>query len=75
VSVTEGDHVIIKHPLLVKMSEVIIINKIDLVDTLGTDLDRMIKDAKSINPKIKVIPMSVKTGENFDNFLEYIKNC
>ncbi|MHA1393679.1 MAG: hydrogenase nickel incorporation protein HypB [Promethearchaeota archaeon] len=29
VSITEGEHVIIKHPLLVKMSEVIIINKID----------------------------------------------
>ena len=73
VSVTEGEHVIIKHPLLVKMSEVIIINKIDLAPILETNLDRMIKDAKSINPNIKVIPMSVKTGENFDKLMKFLK--
>jgi len=72
VSVTEGDHVIIKHPLLVKMSEIIIINKIDLIDVLGTDLERMINDAKSINPKIEVIPMSAKTGQNFNKLIEYL---
>ena len=73
VSVTEGEHVIIKHPLLVKMSEVIIINKIDLVSVLGTDLDRMIEDAKNINPNIKVIPLSAKTGANFQEFLNFLE--
>lgn len=73
VSVTEGEHVIIKHPLLVKMSEAIIINKIDLVSVLGTDLDRMIKDAKNINPNIKVIPLSAKTGANFQEFLNFLE--
>jgi hydrogenase nickel incorporation protein HypB len=73
VSVTEGDHVIIKHPLLVKMSSAIIINKIDLVTILGTDLQRMIDDAKSINPKIQVIPLSAKTGENFEKLITFIE--
>lgn len=72
VSVTEGEHVIRKHPLLVKMSEVIIINKIDLAKILETDLDQMIKDAKAINPNIEVIPMSVKTGKNFDKLLDFL---
>jgi hydrogenase nickel incorporation protein HypB len=74
VSVTEGDHVIIKHPLLVEMSEIIIINKIDLVEILGTNLDRMIKDALLINPKIVVLPVSAKTGENMDKLIDLIKN-
>ena len=73
VSITEGEHVIIKHPLLVKMSEIIIINKIDLLGVLGTDLNRMIADAKSINPNITVIPMSVKTNENLDLLLNNAK--
>lgn len=73
VSVTEGEHVIIKHPLLVKMSEVIIINKIDLVSVLGTDLDRMVEDAKTINPNIKVITLSAKTGENFQELINFLE--
>jgi hydrogenase nickel incorporation protein HypB len=73
VSVTEGEHVIIKHPLLVKMSEIIIINKIDLIGVLGTDIKRMIDDAKKINPNITVIPMSVKTGDNFDLLLKHLQ--
>jgi hydrogenase nickel incorporation protein HypB len=74
VSVTEGEHVIIKHPLLVKMSEVIIINKIDLVPVLGTDLARMVEDAKTINPNIKVITLSAKTGENFEELLNFLES-
>jgi hydrogenase nickel incorporation protein HypB len=73
VSITEGEHVIIKHPLLVKMSEIIIINKIDLMGVLGTDLNRMIEDAKKINPNIKVIPMSAKTDDNFDLLLKNLQ--
>jgi hydrogenase nickel incorporation protein HypB len=72
-SVTEGDHVVIKHPLLVKMSDAIIINKIDLVNILGTNLKRMIDDAKAINPKIEVIPLSAKTGENFDQLMKFLE--
>lgn len=73
VSVTEGDHVVIKHPLLVKMSEVLIINKIDLADILETNLDRMVNDAKSINPKIKVILVSAKKGTNMDQLYFFLE--
>jgi len=73
VSITEGEHVIIKHPLLVKMSEIIIINKIDLLEILGTNLSRMIEDAKRINPKITVIPLSAKTNDNFDVLLKNLQ--
>ena len=71
-SITEGEHVVVKHPLLVKMSEAIIINKVDLVDVLGTDLDKMIQDAKDINPNIEVIPLSAKTGKNMDILMEFL---
>jgi Ni2+-binding GTPase involved in maturation of urease and hydrogenase len=47
-SVTEGDHVVIKHPYC-EMSEVLIINKIDLIEAMGTRLTKNDYDAKSIN--------------------------
>jgi len=66
VSITEGEWVIEKHPMLFKMSDIAVINKIDLLERLGTNIDKMEKDAKSFNPKIKVIKTSAKTNKNID---------
>jgi hydrogenase nickel incorporation protein HypB len=69
VSITEGEWVIEKHPMLFKMSDIAVINKIDLKERLGTNVDKMIKDAKDLNPNIEVITSSAKTGENIDKLL------
>jgi len=70
VSTTEGEWVVEKHPLLFKMSNIAVINKIDLKERLGTDVDKMISDAKKINPKIEVITTSAKTGENIEKLMK-----
>ena len=70
VSITEGEWVIEKHPMLFRMSDVAVINKIDLLSRLGTNVEKMIKDAKQINPDIKVITTSAKTGQNIDKIIE-----
>ena len=69
VSITEGEWVIEKHPMLFKMSDIAVINKIDLLKRLGTNLDKMINDAKEINPNIEVVTTSAKTGENIDKLM------
>jgi len=69
VSITEGEWVVEKHPLLFKMSDIAVINKIDLKERLGTNVDKMISDAKKINPKIEVITTSAKTGENIEKLM------
>jgi hydrogenase nickel incorporation protein HypB len=69
VSTTEGEWVVEKHPMLFKMSDIAVINKIDLKERLGTDVDKMISDAKKINPQIEVITTSAKTGENIDKLM------
>ncbi|MBY9019889.1 MAG: hydrogenase nickel incorporation protein HypB [Candidatus Lokiarchaeota archaeon] len=69
VSTTEGEWVVEKHPMLFKMSDIAVINKIDLKERLGTDIDKMSSDAKKINPKIDVITTSAKTGENIEKLI------
>ncbi len=69
VSTTEGEWVVEKHPLLFKMSDIAVINKIDLKERLGTNVDKMIADAKKINPKIDVITTSAKSGENIEKLM------
>jgi hydrogenase nickel incorporation protein HypB len=73
VSTTEGEWVVEKHPMLFKMSDIAVINKIDLKERLGTDVDKMISDAKNINPKIDVITTSAKTGENIEKLLNLME--
>jgi len=69
VSTTEGEWVVEKHPMLFKMSDIAVINKIDLKERLGTNVDKMISDAKKINPKIDVVTTSAKTGENIEKLM------
>jgi hydrogenase nickel incorporation protein HypB len=69
VSITEGEWVIEKHPMLFKMSDIAVINKIDLLSRLGTNIQKMILDAKRYNPNIKIITTSAKTGENVDKLI------
>ena len=72
VSITEGEWVIEKHPMLFKMSKIAVINKIDLKERLGTNVEKMINDAKNINPQIEVITTSGKTGENINELISLL---
>jgi len=72
VSITEGEWVVEKHPMLFKMSDIAVINKIDLKERLGTNVEKMINDAKNFNPEIEVITTSAKTGENIDKLMELL---
>lgn len=73
VSTTEGEWVIEKHPMLFKMSQVAVINKIDLAERLGTNIQKMVQDAKDINPDIHVITTSGKTGKNIEKLIEILE--
>jgi hydrogenase nickel incorporation protein HypB len=64
--VAEGEDKFIKHPLSTKVSDVIVINKIDLADTIGVNVNKMIEDARRINPRAPILLVSAKTGQGVD---------
>ena len=59
--------------MIFQTSDVAIINKVDLADAVGADADKMVNDAKELNPYIKVIKSSLKTGEGLDEIIQTIK--
>ncbi|NOZ63730.1 MAG: hydrogenase nickel incorporation protein HypB [Caldiserica bacterium] len=75
-SLTEGEHKPLKYPypLSFSSSQVLIVNKIDLLPHLKVDMEGIIAEAKKINPDLKVFPLSSLTGEGFSGWIEYIKN-
>ena len=73
VSITEGEWVIEKHPLLFKMSDIAVINKIDLNDVVDVNLSKMKKDAKEINPNLKLFCTSAKSGEQISELVNTLE--
>lgn len=75
VSVTEGDDTVEKHPIIFQTSDVVVINKVDLADAVGADADKMVADAKRLNPNVKVIKSSLKQGCGLDEIIAAIEEA
>lgn len=73
VSVSEGDDIVEKHPLIFSTADLIIVNKIDIAEAVDADPDKMVSDALRINPRIDVLSMSLKTGKGFDPWINFIE--
>ena len=73
VSVTEGDDTVEKHPLIFQTADLVVINKIDLAEAVGASTDKMVEDAKSLNPDVKVIATNLKEDEGLQEVIDAIK--
>ena len=71
-SVTEGEDKPLKYPHMFQASQVVLLNKIDLLPHLEFDLDRCIANARKVNSKIEVIQVSATTGEGLKSWYEWI---
>ena len=71
-SIPEGDEKVRKYPSLFLKAEAVIINKIDLLDFMDYDIDQVIKDCKTHNPKTEIFKTSIKTGEGFTEWFEFL---
>lgn len=69
VSVTEGDDTTAKHPMIFRISDAVVVNKIDIAQFVDADPNKMVADAKRINPKIEAVKTSCKTGEGLDEWI------
>jgi len=73
-SVPEGDDKPLKYPLMFSICQVLLINKIDVLNVFDFDLELCISRVKKINPNIKIIPISARTGEGLDEFAEWLRH-
>jgi hydrogenase nickel incorporation protein HypB len=71
-SVPEGDDKPLKYPLMFKVSDLVLINKIDTLDYFDFNFDLVKQRILSLNPKAVVIPISAKTGEGMDKVIKWV---
>lgn len=71
-SVPEGDDKPLKYPLMFKICDVLLINKIDTLHVFDFDMEKCVERVSALNPDIKVIPISAKTGEGIDAWCDWL---
>ena len=73
VSVTEGEDKPLKYPDMIRSSDLMLITKVDLLPHLDFDVAALVQNAKKINPGIKILKVSAKTGEGMDAWAGFIR--
>lgn len=73
-SVPEGDDKPLKYPLMFEISSVLLINKVDTLSVFDFDMEACAARAKTLNPDIRIIPISAKTGEGMDEWFAWLRN-
>ncbi len=71
-SVTEGADKPLKYPLAFRTSQVCLISKTDLLPHLDIDIEDIRKNVLSVNPQMKIIEISSKTGAGIDLWTEFL---
>ncbi|MGN0165280.1 MAG: hydrogenase nickel incorporation protein HypB [Lachnospiraceae bacterium] len=71
-SVPEGHDKPLKYPLMFTVCDVLIINKIDVAEYFDFDMEKVIEYALLRNPKLKIFPVSAKTGEGFEPWIKWV---
>ena len=72
-SVPEGDDKPLKYPLMFSICDVLLINKIDVLEYFDFDLEACKERAKKLNPNIKIIPVSARTGEGIEEWADWLR--
>ncbi len=71
-AVTEGEEKPLKYPVMFRATDVVVVNKVDLLPHLDFDLDVFLSNLAAVNPTAEVILASARTGEGVDEWCAWL---
>ena len=71
-SVTEGEDKPMKYPLMFRACELVVVNKIDLLEHLEFDLDQFLYYLDQVHPGVERMLVSARTGEGVETWREWL---
>jgi hydrogenase nickel incorporation protein HypB len=74
-AVTEGEDKPAKYPLMFRACELVLINKIDLLEHLDFDLERFLYHLDAVHPHVERILVSARTGEGLEEVREWLRRA
>lgn len=73
-SITEGEDKPLKYPIMFQQANCLLITKIDLAPYLDVDINRIEENVKQMNPHVKIIAISAKTGAGLNTWLDWVRS-
>lgn len=73
-SVPEGDDKPLKYPLMFSRAHALVITKTDTLSYFDFDLKVCMDRVRKLNPKIRVFPVSAKTGEGMEAWENWLRD-
>ncbi len=71
-SIPEGDDKPYKYPNIYRGLDVLIINKTDLLPYIDFRMEYFTQGIEMLNPGLKIFPVSCKTGEGFEAWIDWL---
>jgi hydrogenase nickel incorporation protein HypB len=71
-SVPEGEDKPLKYPAIFVKSELLVLNKIDLLPHVSFDIARAREHARSIHPGMEILEVSCTTGAGLDSWMNWL---
>ncbi len=71
-SVPEGHDKPLKYPLIFQVCDVLLVNKIDVLDYFDFDMAKLKEYAWMRNPELKIFPISARTGEGIEAWTAWL---
>ncbi len=72
-SVPEGDDKPLKYPMMFEKVDALIVNKIDVMPYFDFNMTVLEERVRKLNKDIKIFPISAKTGEGMETWINWIK--
>ena len=71
-SVAEGEDKPIKYPLLFRVIDLLLLTKVDLLPHLRFDMDRLLRNIRSVHADLPIIRFSAVTGEGLREWMNWL---
>ena len=72
IGAAEGDDKPIKYPEMFARSNVIILNKIDLIELVDFKREFFYESVRALNPDVPIFELSCRTGDGFANWTDWL---
>ena len=72
-SIPEGDDKPLKYPLMFQVSDVLLINKIDVCEVFDFDMNKLEERVHALNKDMPIYPISSLNGDGFEEWIAYLK--